>query len=123
VNRSLSSRCCCRRPALLLGAGGLIGAADVAIWPIWWAAALGVLQQTNRAIWPLSRRPDLLPRGKVSFTKCVDRFFSPLRSIMPFVAGICAMRRVPFQIANIGSAVIWATGVLTPGFVAIEWLL
>ena len=31
----------------------------------------------------------------------VGRFFGPLRSIMPLVAGICAMRQVPFQIANI----------------------
>jgi membrane protein DedA with SNARE-associated domain len=33
------------------------------------------------------------------------------------------MRQLPFQIANLASAVLWATGVLTPGIVAIEWLL
>src|SRR5579862_9143748 len=27
--------------AILLGVGGLIGAADIAFWPIWWAAARG----------------------------------------------------------------------------------
>jgi membrane protein DedA with SNARE-associated domain len=128
--------------AILLGVGGLIGAADIAFWPIWWAAALGAAMgdwlsywlgcrysYAIAHIWPLSRRPDLLPRGQAFFTKWgtlgvfVGRFFGPLRSIMPLVAGICAMRQVPFQIANIGSAIIWATGVLTPGVVAIGWLL
>jgi membrane protein DedA with SNARE-associated domain len=33
------------------------------------------------------------------------------------------MRQLPFQIANVVSAVIWATAVLTPGVVAITWLL
>ena len=42
---------------------------------------------------------------------------------MPLVAGICGLRQVPFQIANFTSAVLWATGVLTLGMVAIEWLL
>ena len=58
-----------------------------------------------------------------TFGVFVGRFFGPLRSIMPLVAGICGMRQVPFQIANLASAVLWATGVLTPGIVAIEWLL
>jgi membrane protein DedA with SNARE-associated domain len=33
------------------------------------------------------------------------------------------MRPAPFQIANVASAVRWATAVLTPGVVAIVWLL
>ena len=53
----------------------------------------------------------------------VGRFFGPLRSIMPLAAGICGMRQLPFQIANLASAVIWATGVLAPGIVVMNWLL
>lgn len=53
----------------------------------------------------------------------IGRFFGPLRSIMPLVAGICGMRQLPFQLANVTSAGLWATGVLTPGIVAIDWLL
>jgi membrane protein DedA with SNARE-associated domain len=128
--------------AMLFGIGGMIGVADIAFWPIWCAAVLGAAlgdwfsywlgcrySYAIARIWPLSRRPDLLPRGETFFRKWgtlsvfVGRFFGPFRSIMPLVAGTCGMRQVPFQIANITSAFIWATGVLTPGFVAIEWLL
>jgi membrane protein DedA with SNARE-associated domain len=128
--------------AILLGVGGLVGGADMAFWPIWGAAALGAVfgdwfsywlgcrySYAIARVWPLSRRPDLLPRGEAFFRKWgtlgvfVGRFFGPLRSIMPLVAGICGMRQLPFQIANVASAVLWATGVLTPGIVVIEWLL
>jgi membrane protein DedA with SNARE-associated domain len=128
--------------AILFGVGGLIGAADIAFWPIWCAAALGAVfgdwfsywlgcrySYAIARVWPLSRRPDLLPRGEAFFKKWgtfgvfVGRFFGPLRSVMPLVAGICGMRQLPFQIANLVSAVLWATGVLTPGIVAMEWLL
>jgi len=127
---------------ILLGVGGLIGAAAIAFWPIWWAAVLGAtfgdwfsywlgdrFSRTIGHIWPLSRHPELLPRGEAFFRKWgalgvfMGRFFGPLRSIMPLAAGICGMPQVSFQIVNIGSAAIWATGVLTPGIVALKWLL
>ena len=128
--------------AILLGVGGLVGAADIAFWPIWWAAALGAAagdwlsywlgvrySYATAHIWPLSRHPKMLPRGEAFFRRWgtagvfVGRFFGPLRSIMPLVAGICGMRQLPFQIANLTSGVVWATGVLTPGMVTIDWLL
>jgi membrane protein DedA with SNARE-associated domain len=127
---------------ILLGVGALIAVADIAFWPIWCAAVLGAVfgdwfsywlgyrcRYAVARIWPLSRHPDLLPRGEACFRKWgalgvfVGRFFGPLRSIMPLVAGICGMRPAPFQIANVASAVLWATAVLTPGVVAIVWLL
>jgi membrane protein DedA with SNARE-associated domain len=128
--------------AILFGVGGLIGAAGIGFWPLWGAAALGAMlgdwlsywfgRRYGHAIarlWPLSRHPDLLPRGEVFFRKWgilgvfIGRFFGPLRSAVPLVAGICMMRRMSFQIANIASAIIWATGVLTPGTLALRWLL
>jgi membrane protein DedA with SNARE-associated domain len=128
--------------AILLGVGGLVGAADIAFWPIWCAAALGAAfgdwfsywlgdrySYAIARLWPLSRHPELLPRGEAFFRKWgtlgvfIGRFFGPLRSIMPLAAGICGLRQVPFQIANLASAVLCATGALTPGMVAIEWLL
>jgi membrane protein DedA with SNARE-associated domain len=126
--------------AILFGIGGLIGAAGIGLWPIWCAAAGGAVlgdwlsywlgRRYNYAIarvWPLSRHPDLLPRGQVLFQRWgifgvfIGRFFGPLRSAMPLIAGICEMRQLPFQIANITSAAVWATGVLTPGIVAFGW--
>lgn len=128
--------------AILLAVGGLIAAADMAFWPIWCAAALGAAlgdwvsywlgRRYGHAIagaWPLSRDPALLARGETFFRKWgtfgvfAGRFFGPLRSITPVAAGICGMRPLPFQLANIASALVWATGVLTPGFAVGAWLL
>ncbi len=126
--------------AILLGAGGLLGAAGVGFWPVWAAAVLGAVlgdwvsyrlgyhfKSAIAGYWPLSRRPDLLARGQAFFARWgvlgvfLGRFFGPLRSAVPLVAGICAMPALPFQLANVASALIWALGVLAPGRLAIRW--
>lgn len=128
--------------AILFGIGGLIGATGIGFWPIWIAAALGAVlgdwlsywlgrryKREIARLWPLSRHPDLLPRGETFFRKWgtagifLGRFFGPLRSAVPLVAGICAMPLVPFQIANVTSALIWATGILSPGAIVVAWFL
>lgn len=128
--------------AILFGVGGLIGATGISFWPIWFAAAVGAAlgdwvsywlgyhyQHAISLLWPMSRHPDLLPRGERFFRKWgslgvfFGRFFGPLRSAVPLVAGICAMPMISFQIANITSAIVWATGILAPGFFAVGWLL
>jgi membrane protein DedA with SNARE-associated domain len=128
--------------AILFGVGGLIGAAGIGFWPIWVAAAAGAAlgdwvsywlgyhyQYAIAQLWPMSRHPDLLPRGERFFRKWgtmgifLGRFFGPLRAAVPLVAGICAMPALPFQAANIASAIVWATGILAPGFFAVGWLL
>ena len=53
----------------------------------------------------------------------LGRFFGPLRSIVPLVAGLCGMPQLSFQLANIASALVWATGVLAPGSFGLRWLL
>jgi membrane protein DedA with SNARE-associated domain len=127
---------------ILFGIGGLIGATGIGFWPIWIAAASGAAlgdwlsywlgyhyHHEIARLWPLSRHPDLLPRGEAFFRKWgtagifLGRFFGPLRSAVPLVAGICAMPWLPFQIANVASALVWATGILTPGVIGIGWLL
>ena len=50
------------------------------------------------------------------------RFFGPLRCVMPLVAGICEMPMLSFQVANVLSAVVWATGILAPGVFAMAWM-
>jgi membrane protein DedA with SNARE-associated domain len=128
--------------AILFGAGGLIGATGIGFWPIWLAAALGAAvgdwvsywlgfhyKHGIARLWPLSRNPALLPRGEAFFRKWgvagifLGRFFGPLRSAVPLVAGICAMPLLRFQIANVASAVVWATGILMPGTIGARWLL
>ena len=105
-----------------------------ALVPIWIAAAVGAalgdwlsywLGQTFEAPisrrWPLSRHPDLLPRGHAFIAKYgiaaifIGRFFGPLRAAVPLVAGILEMAWWPFQIANVISAFIWAAVLLGPG--------
>jgi membrane protein DedA with SNARE-associated domain len=51
----------------------------------------------------------------------LGRFLGPLRAVVPLVAGFCEMGQVPFQIVNVASAIIWATGILTPGM-GLAWL-
>jgi membrane protein DedA with SNARE-associated domain len=128
--------------AVLLAAGGLIGAAGLSFWPIWAAAAVGAIGgdwlsywlgvRYNRQIarlWPLSRHPAVLARGERFFRRWgtagvfAGRFFGPLRCVMPLVAGICAMRQVPFQLVNVTSGLVWATGILAPGTLGVRWLM
>lgn len=128
--------------AILFGIGGMIGASGIGFWPIWLAATLGAVlgdwlsywfgyhyKHEIARFWPLSRHPELLPRGKDFFRKWgaagifLCRFFGPLRSAVPLAAGICAMPLVPFRVANVASAFVWSTGILTPGIVGVRWLL
>ncbi len=127
---------------ILLGIGGLMGAAGLEFWSIWVAAVLGAIvgdwlayelafrfkEHVIRA-WPLSRHPALVARGFGFFHRWgmiavfCGRFFGPLRAIVPIAAGLHAMPGWKFQIANLASALVWATGILTPGFVGASWLM
>ena len=40
----------------------------------------------------------------------------PVRAVIPVVAGMFAMKQLPFQIANVVSAFMWAAGVIAPSF-------
>ena len=121
---------------ILFALGGLIGASGIDFWSLAVAAALGAalgdavsywigrhFKWRVARFWPLSRYPDLLPTGEAFFRKWgigavfFGRFFGPLRAAVPLIAGITAMPQVPFQLANVGSAIIWAVGILSPGTV------
>jgi membrane protein DedA with SNARE-associated domain len=125
---------------LLWGIGAFIGVSGMDFWPVYFAAAIGAglgdwlsywlgyhfHEQIGR-MWPLSRHPDLLPRGHAFFEKWgwpgvfFGRFFGPLRAIVPLTAGACEMPRIPFQIANWSSAFIWAGVTLAPGAFGFAW--
>ena len=60
----------------LVALGALVGSSGISFWPVWIAAALGAalgdwlsywigckLEYRVQHIWPLSRHPDLIPRG------------------------------------------------------------
>jgi membrane protein DedA with SNARE-associated domain len=126
---------------ILWGVGMLAGASGMALLPLWIAAAIGAAMgdwlsywlglhyhRQIAAIWPLSRHPDLIPRGRRFFEKWgvlgvfIGRFFGPLRAAVPLVAGACAMPRLPFQIANWASAALWGFVTLAPGKFGFELL-
>ncbi|MGB7260221.1 MAG: DedA family protein [Pseudolabrys sp.] len=118
----------------LIGIGALIGASGINFLPIWISASLGAalgdwlsywigftFKDSIAHVWPLSRYPDLIPRGhrfveRFGFYAIfLGRFFGPLRASVPLVAGILAMPSLPFQLANFSSAFLWAAVLLAPG--------
>lgn len=118
----------------LVALGALIGTSGISFWPVWVAAALGAafgdwlsywigckLEYRVQHIWPLSRHPDLIPRGEAFMRKWgvpgifIGRFFGPLRASVPLIAGIFEMPFWTFQLANFASAFVWAAVLLTLG--------
>lgn len=118
----------------LVGIGALIGPSGISFWPIWVAGSIGAacgdwlsywigfkFKDRVAHMWPLSRHPDMLPRGE-AFVRgwgvpgiFVGRFFGPLRATVPLVAGIFEMPYGMFQIANFASAFVWAAVLLLFG--------
>ncbi len=120
--------------AALVGIGALIASGGISFWPVWIAASVGAalgdwlsywiglkLEHSVAHVWPLSRHPDLIPRGEAFVKKWgilgifIGRFFGPLRASVPLVAGIFEMPYWRFQIANFSSAFVWAAVLLTLG--------
>ena len=126
---------------ILLTIGTLIGAAHIPFAPVWIGVSLGaglgdwasyaigrLLKQRARHVWPLSRRPELLPRAERFFARwgvmsvVLCRFFGPLRATVPLLCGIFDMAFWPFQVANWASAFLWAGVLLAPGTFLGLWL-
>ena len=106
--------------------GGIIQAGGLSFWPIWVAGSLGAalgdwlsywigqkLEYRVQHIWPLSRHPEMIPKGEAFIQKWgvlgifIARFSGPLRASVPLVAGIFAMPYWRFQFANFVSAFVW----------------
>jgi len=128
----------------LVAIGALISASDINFWPVWIAGGIGAAlgdwvsywfgfkyKEQVAQIWPLSRYPEILPRGE-EFVKrwgvpsiFIGRFFGPLRASVPLAAGIFEMPYWRFQVANFASALVWAAALLLFGDViatSLEWL-
>ncbi len=89
------------------------------------------LEYSVAHMWPLSRHPELIPRGEAFMKKWgipgifIGRFFGPLRAVVPLVAGIFEMPFWRFQLANFSSAFVWAAVLLTLGdgiSLGVRWL-
>ena len=72
-------------------------------------------------VWPFTRNRELIPSGISFFQRhggksvFIGRFFGPVRAVIPLAAGILKMPAGPFWAANVGSAIVWAPGVMLPG--------
>ncbi len=120
--------------AALVAIGLLVASGGLSFWPVWVAGALGAacgdwlsywiglkLKHAVAHVWPISRRPDLIPRGEAFVRKWgvpsifIGRFFGPLRAAVPLAAGIFEMPFWHFQLANFSSAFVWAALLLLFG--------
>lgn len=120
--------------AMIVAFGPLMGATGIPVWPIIFAAALGAIlgdavsywvgyyfRDSIGKMWPLSRHPDILPKGQAFFDKWgfwaifIMRFSGPLRASVSIVAGMVAMTQWKFQVANVISAFVWVIVLLLPG--------
>jgi membrane protein DedA with SNARE-associated domain len=128
----------------LVAMGALISAGDIAFLPICVAGAMGAalgdwlsywiglkFKGSIVTMWPLSRHPEMLPKGEAFIQRFgvlaifIGRFFGPFRASVPLVAGILAMPYWTFQLANFTSAFVWAAVLLTLGDVTstlIKWI-
>lgn len=102
------------------GVGGTLGYA-ISYW-------IGLyFKDSIHHIWPFKNQPELIAHGENFFDKWggwgvfLGHFFGPVRAVIPVVAGMFGMRQLPFQIANVVSAFIWAAGVIAPSFFAVTF--
>lgn len=76
--------------------------------------------------WPMNRHRPMVARTRLFFRKYglvavfLGRFLGPIRATIPLVAGVMAMARRPFQIANVASAVLWVPLMFLPGVLAVR---
>ena len=74
-----------------------------------------------RLYWPFKKHPQILDKGEEFFKRhggksiVIGRFFGPLRSAVPLVAGCLQFTKLRFIVAALPSAILWALLYTTPG--------
>src|SRR3979411_1843292 len=118
----------------LVAIGALIGVTGISFWPVWIAGGIGAAlgdwvsywfgfryKEQVAQMWPLSRYPEILPRGEAFVQNWgvpsifIGRFFGPLRASVPLAAGIFEMPYWLFQFANFTSALVGSPAFLLLG--------
>lgn len=104
-------------PVLLMAIAGAIAGDGLSYW-------LGYhYREGLKSHWPFSRYPDLLAKGEAFFGRhggksvLFGRFVGVVRSVVPLVAGMMAMKPSRFFIANVLSAIGWGVLHVLPGVV------
>ncbi|HVV69783.1 MAG TPA: VTT domain-containing protein [Gammaproteobacteria bacterium] len=76
-----------------------------------------------RTMWPFRKHPEWLSMGETFFHKhggksvVIGRFFGPVRSAVPLIAGLLHMKVGRFVIAALPSAILWSLVYIGPGIV------
>lgn len=120
--------------AILVGVGGLVATGALQMFPIWIGASLGALAGSILSFWlgrrfgaamlegwPFNKHPGMVMRGTHAFKKWgpatifIGHFFGPLRSVVFVLAGASRMGWLPFLVANVPGAIIWAYAIPKSG--------
>ncbi|GLK84555.1 DedA family protein [Ancylobacter defluvii] len=123
--------------ALMMVIGGLMGSGIVEPLPILAGSIIGAIlgdavsymlgRRVGRGLvykWPLAQYRPSVARARLFFRRYgfasvfFGRFLGPVRSTIPLVAGMMAMKHRQFQLANVTSAFAWAGLMLSPGWLA-----
>jgi membrane protein DedA with SNARE-associated domain len=126
---------------ILVAVGGLIGTGDLVFWEVWLGAVVGAVlgDWLSYVVGHYFKAPLLRSRFFADHRDAADkamafmrrwggwgvflgRFSGPLRAFVPLAAGLLGIPQVWFQAANIGSALVWATALLSPGTLLGQWL-
>ncbi|BCW86924.1 hypothetical protein sos41_00480 [Alphaproteobacteria bacterium SO-S41] len=124
-------------PPLMITLGGMIAGGLIDPLPVVGGAAAGavlgyiVSYFAGRWLgpgfvhrWPLKHYRRAVARSRLLFRRYaalavfLSRFFGPLRTTVPLLAGITGMNQHRFHAANIASALIWAPALMAPGWLA-----
>ena len=119
---------------ILFGLGALVSLGALDMWPIWlWGSvgafagdvvsyAIGHRYKGHLAeIWPFSKFPRMLERGRDYFrvhgpkSVVIGRFIGPLRPVIPVTAGMMGLAPRRFLLVDIPACIAWTPSYLIPG--------
>jgi len=119
---------------ILFGLGALISLGALDMLPIWlWGSlgafagdiisyAIGRRYRSHLAeVWPFSKFPRMLERGRDYFSVhgpksvVVGRFIGPLRPVIPVTAGMLGLAPRRFLLVDIPACIVWTPSYLIPG--------
>lgn len=119
---------------ILFGLGALISLGALDMWPIWVWGSVGAFfgdiasyavgrRYRNHLpeIWPFSRFPRMLERGRDYFnihgpkSVVIGRFIGPLRPVIPVTAGMLGLAPRRFLLVDIPACIVWTPAYLIPG--------
>jgi membrane protein DedA with SNARE-associated domain len=121
--------------ALFLAIGSMQGAFGGSFTSLWLSATVGAIlgdlvtyalgryfKDDAQHVWPLSRRPELLTKGR----NLIDRwgilailggkFLGFMRPFLPITAGVMEMNFIVVCCASVLSSLVWSGVFLAPGF-------